>query len=292
MKKLIDLHHHVFPHGFKTHNWEIHEDQEEMERLGIDGVLLSCPLPAESENVRKINEFLAKGCSYDPKRYGMLASIPFDNVENALKEIEYALDVLKADGFAVPSNNHSVYLSDDRLDPVFEELNRRKATIFLHPSPRRAEGNTLKLAGSDDSAYEYVFDTTRSMMDFIYRGKMQKTPEIRWVIAHGGGTIPYLAYRLSHASEWRAAPLDRETVMSQIRSLYYDLALSADESIYEMIRKLAGAEHIVFGTDYPPSKEPFIARSIQKLNHSETFTADEKELVKHGNAEMLFARFQ
>lgn len=292
MKKLIDVHHHVFPPGFKAHTWNIKDDQEAMERLGIDGVLLSCPLPVTSGNVREINEFMAENSLRDPERYGVLASIPFDDVDNALAEIEYAQDVLKADGFAVPSNNNSIYISDDRLNPVFEELNRRKAVIFLHPSPKRAEGYMRKMPGCDDSVYEYVFETTRAIMDFIYQGKMLKMPDIKWITAHAGGTIPYLAHRLSYASEWHAVRMTREEILPQIKSLYYDLALSDENDIYTILKSFAGASHIVFGTDYPPSREAFIARSIKGLADFKGFSEEEKQRIHSGNICELFPRFQ
>lgn len=291
-QKIIDIHHHVFPPDFTIHRWCMEEDIEEMNRLGITGVLLSCPLPATSDNVRKINEFLAEKSAYDVRRYGFFASIPFDNVDSALKEIEYAGDVLKADGFALPSNNHSIYIGDDRLDPVFDELNRRKSIVFLHPSPKRPDGFELRMPTGNDSVYEFVFETTRAVMDYIYRNKMIRNPEIRWIISHAGGTIPYLAHRLSHASEWGAIEQSSGEIMSQLRALYYESALSSDDSVIFTLKRLAGASHILFGTDYPPTQAEYIAESMRSIKMCGTLSCEEQDMVLSGNAENLFTRFK
>lgn len=290
--KLIDLHHHLFPPKFEAHPWDVKTDASDMEKLGITGVMLSCPVPMLSSEVRKINEYLKESSDFRPDQYGFLASIPFDDPQAALEEIRYACDELQCDGFCVSSNNHDIYISDDSLDPVFEELNRRKAVVFLHPSPRRASGYNLKLTGSMDSAYEYVFETTRAMMDFIYKDKMLKTPDIKWIVSHAGGTIPYLSHRLSHASEWRAAQQPYEVIYPQIQSLYYDTAMANDPAVYEMLKAVAGCKHVVFGTDYPPHKAPHIKRDIETLNGYSGYSEDEKEKVMAGNACELFPRFK
>ena len=126
--------------------------------------------------------------------------MPFQDTDAALKEIEYACDTLKVDGFALQSNYAGIYISDDRFDLILEELNRCSAVVLLHPGT--PGGDNLPLFGRHMSVYEFPFETTRAVMDLIYKGKLQRYPKIRWIIAHAGGTIPYLADRLSIAKEW------------------------------------------------------------------------------------------
>lgn len=291
-QKIIDIHHHVFPPDFTIHKWSMEEDMEAMDQLGITGVLLSCPLPADSSNVRKMNEFMAQKSGQDPCRYGFLASIPFDDIDKALEEITYACDVLHADGFSISSHSHNIYIGDDRLDPVFDELNRRKSVVFLHPSPQRAKGFDLRMPTGNDSVYEFVFETTRSVMDYIYQDKMLRNPDIRWILSHAGGTIPYLAYRLSHASEWGAVKQKSDVIMPQLRSVYYDLALSYDESVVSLLKRLSGLSHIVFGTDYPPTQKQYIANNIEDIKRNMELSSEEQQAVLSKNITELFPRFK
>ena len=288
--QIWDLHHHVFPKGMTPHKWDIETDIKDMDEAGIDQVVLSCPVPLGSDHVRKVNELMAEERDKCPDRYRALASLPFDDIGKALDEIDYAIEHLKLDGFILSSNNDSVYISDDRLDPVFNELNRRKALVFLHPSPKRAKGYDVHLSGADDSAYEYTFETTRAMLDYIYKDKYLMNPDIRWVLSHAGGTIPFLSYRASHAYKWHAARQDDQCILKQLKSIYYDLALSNDDLIYRMLKDFCGSDHIVFGSDYPAHKAYDIKEDIEVFSNSEVFQDKEKIMIASQNAERLFER--
>lgn len=288
MNRILDVHHHVFPQGTTHHQWDIVKDHNDMEEAGISHVLLSCPVPLLSKQVREVNELLAESARKYPDMYYPLASVAFDDIDQALEEIAYASDILHMKGFILSSNNHSIYISDDSLDPLFDELNRRKSVVFLHPSPKRAKGYDVYLEGADDSAYEYTFETTRSMMDYIYKDKMLRNPDIRWVLAHAGGTIPFLGHRVSFASTWHAARQEPELIEKQIQSLYYDLALSNDQKIYRFLKDFCGTSHILFGSDCPAHKVPDIVESIRDLEDSDVFDEDEKDKIAYSNSAELF----
>lgn len=289
MKKLniMDVHHHVFPAGMTPHKWDIENDCRDMDEAGIDRVVLSCPVPVTSTQVRDINELMADQRDRFPERYRALASLPFDDVDKAIEEVDYALNELKMSGFILSSNNHSVYISDDSLDPLFDHLNARKAVVFLHPSPKRAEGYDVHLSGADDSAYEYTFETTRAMLDYIYKDKYLRNPDITWILSHGGGTIPYLAHRVSHAYKWHAARQDEDCIMKQLKSLYYDLALSADPLNYRFLKDFCGSDHIIFGSDYPAHKPKDIREDVDAFLKTNVFTEKEKEMIAFRNMEAI-----
>lgn len=289
--KIIDVHHHVFPPEFTVHPWDMEQDIEDMERLGISGAVMSAPLPVFSDSVRKVNEFMAEKCARNPSRYGFFAAIPYDNADVALREIEYAEEVLHADGFALSSHIRNIYIGDDCLDPVFDELNKRKAKVFLHPSPKRADGFTLRMPTGNDSVYEFVFDTTRAFMDYIYRNKMLRNPDVQWILAHAGGTIPYLTYRLSHAGEWGAIKQASTEIKEQLSRVYYELALSFDDNVFSLLKNLAGVLHILFGTDYPATTGSHIAQTIEEFKGCKAFDLQEKQMVLAKNVQMLFPRF-
>lgn len=293
--RIIDVHHHVIPKkveigGIPCPEWSIESDREGMRRLGITGALLSLPNSDENfETVRKLNTYLAEISAKYPKEYGVLASIPYLDTDKALEEIAYSYDILKVDGFSLVSNHAGVYLSDDRMDAVLAELNRRSAVVFVHPG--KPAGDNLPSFGRHVSVYEFAFDTTRAFMDLIYKGKLKCYPNIRWIAPHAGGTIPYLSYRLSIAGEWGAITQSPEEVLASLRTLYYELALSTSPITFSALNKLVGPSHILYGTDYPVRPEQGAAASLNQLNDYDGFSEDEKQMIKSDTICKLFPRF-
>jgi predicted TIM-barrel fold metal-dependent hydrolase len=291
----IDIHHHVIgknnPNAASLPPWNMEIDEAAMKRLGLTGALLSLPVSANPEMIRQMNNFLAQFAAYDPKKYGLLACLPTEFVDEAIKEIDYAYGTLKADGFSIPSNTKGIYIGDDRMDEILAALNRRSAVVLLHPT--KPAGGDIPLFVKDVSVYEFPFDTTRAMMDLIYRGKIQKYPNIRWIVSHAGGTIPYLAYRLSTvAQENKVSSLSADEVLTSLKSLYYDVALSTSPGVLSMLKELVGASHILFGTDYPLRYENGVTKSIEQFSSYLGFNEDEKQLIMSGTAKELFPRFR
>lgn len=291
----IDVHHHVIgknnPNAALLPPWNMKIDEETMNRMGITGALLSLPVSASPEVTRQMNNFLAQFVTYDPKKYGMLACLPTEFVDDALKEIDYAYDTLKVDGFSIPSNTKGIYIGDDRMDEILAELNRRSAVVLLHPT--KPAGVNESLFVKNMSIYEFPFDTTRAMMDLIYRGKVQKYSNIKWIVSHAGGVIPYIAYRLSTvAQENKVSSLSSDEVLASLRSLYYDVALSTSSSVFFTLRELAGTSHILFGTDYPLRYEKGVTESIQQFSSYLGFDEGEKSKIMSETAKELFPRFR
>jgi predicted TIM-barrel fold metal-dependent hydrolase len=142
------------------------------------------------------------------------------------------------------------------------------------------------------SVYEFPIETTRATMDLLYRGKLAKHPRIRWIISHAGGTIPYLAYRLSTvAEEVKASALSREEVLAALRTLYYDVALSTSPGVLAMLKDLVGASHLAFGTDYPLRREGPTTASIEELTGHTGFSEHELRSIASETARSLFPRF-
>jgi predicted TIM-barrel fold metal-dependent hydrolase len=295
-RALIDMHHHVIgrnhkQHGVNVPEWSMEIDAAAMKRLGITGALLSLPVASTPEQTRAINDVIAGFAAYDPKRYGMLACLPSASVDAALKEIDYACGTLKADGFIMPTNAGGIYVGDDRMDGILAELDRRSAVVLLHPTKPSMEMPQL-LVG-DMSVYEFPHETTRAMMDLIYRGKLGQYPRIRWILSHAGGTIPYIAYRLSTvAEEVKASDLSCDEVLAALRTLYYDVALSTDPGVFTMLKGLVGADHMMFGTDYPLRTEAPTAMGIKELVSYPGFSENELKAVMSETARALFPRFR
>lgn len=290
----IDVHHHLIGKqhpGAGMPEWSIDLDIESMDRMGLTNAILSLPVAGAPEQTRAINNMIASLAAKDTKRYGMLACLPSVNVDAALKEIEYAYDTLKADGFCMPSNAGGIYIGDDRMDEILAELNRRSAVVLIHPT--KAGGEIPSMLVTDLSIYEYPFDTTRAVIDLVYRGKIQKYPNIKWIVSHAGGVLPYIAQRLSTvAAENKAMPLTADEVMSSLKTLYYDVALSTAPYVFATLKELFGTSKILFGTDAPLRYEGPVTESINQLKSYPGFDeADMKKIISE-TAKELFPRFR
>src|SRR6266567_9513337 len=302
---IIDIHHHAIPPALREAilaqlkqaansaidlpEWTLQRDWEAMQRLGITGALLSMPGSGTPEEVHAFNTFLAETSREDPRHHGFLSNLPMEDTEAALREIASVLDTLQGDGFALPSNYQGIYLSDERMDAILAELHKRSAVVFVHPG--LPAGNNLPLFGRDVSVYEFPFDTTRAMMDLIYTGKLARYSQIRWIVAHAGGTIPFLAYRLSIASEWRGITQTPEEVLAALRTLYYDLALSTSPAVFQALQAVADPSHLLFGSDFPPRPEKGVAQSLEQFFEYPGFSAEEQRSITAGTAQALFPRF-
>jgi 6-methylsalicylate decarboxylase len=299
---LIDVHHHALPpalleaqlnqakKSLEIPEWTLQRDRETMERLGISGALLSMPGSGTCEEVHQFNTYLAETSREDPQRYGFLANLPFGDTEAALQEITYVLDTLQGDGFAMPSNYRGRYLSDERMDAILAELHKRSAVVFIHPGT--PAGNDLPLFGRHVSVYEFPFETTRSVMDLIYTGKIARYSQIRWIVAHAVGTIPFLAYRLSIAREWGGITQAPEEVLASLRTLYYDLALSTSPAVFQALQALTAPSHLLFGSDFPMRREQGVAQSLEQFSRYPGFQADEQRSIASETAQALFPRFR
>jgi predicted TIM-barrel fold metal-dependent hydrolase len=195
-----------------------------------------------------------------PERYGFFATVAPPDVEGSLLEIQYALDVLKADGIALLSNYDDRWLGDDAFRPVLWELNRRKAVVFVHPTLAFG-GRTVP--GLRSQIIEAPFDTTRTIVSLLFSGALSQCPDIRFVFAHGGGALPFLAGRISALS---VPPGERRDELNGLlKRLYFDTALIANDASMAALTTFAGPSQILFGTDVPFLPAPRVAEVWRKL---------------------------
>jgi predicted TIM-barrel fold metal-dependent hydrolase len=225
-----------------------------MDSWEVDAAVLSSggpltPPRPHPELARMVNEGLADLVRERPTRFGAIASLPLPDVDAALEEVGYALDTLELDGVLLLSNYDGVYLGNPRLDPLFDELERRQAYCFVHPDfPPVAP-----LPDHPGRWYEFPFDTTRACVNMALSGTFDRCPNVRMQWAHLGGTIPYLANRI-HNQSWRMP--DARAGMDHGMSHYfarqwYDTALSDYFGNLISAIGVAPVENVVFGTDWP-----------------------------------------
>jgi len=264
----IDIHHHLFTPEYRaasaaaggnTPPWTEQQSISEMDRNGIQTAMLSINPPgiwfgdiAQSRALaRNVNEFAAKMRSDHPRRYGQFTVIPLPDVEGSLREIEYGYDTLHADGIAVMTNYGESWLGDASFGPVWDELNRRKAIVFTHPVTAACCRNIKDEVPV--GSIEWPTDTTRTAASLLFSGTAARYPNIRWILSHGGGTLPFLLGRfLRQEREMK----EREKrlpngLMHELNKFYYDTAQANHPGALAALLKLAPLSQILYGTDYP-----------------------------------------
>jgi 6-methylsalicylate decarboxylase len=267
----IDVHHHISPPvwveavkkaGLATPpvlNWTVQKSLDDMDMAGVTTAITSPTLPgvgflppAEAAAVaRASNEFAAKLAGDYKGRFGRFAQLPMPYVDETLNEIEYALDTLKVDGISLLTSYGDKYLGDPAFAPVWEELNRRKATVFTHPTdPKCCSAN---LAGFSPIYIEYGTDTTRTVASLIFNHTAERCPDVNFIFCHGGGTLTALTDRFT--VQMLRVPkykdFTAEGVSAQLKRFYYDTAQASNPIAMASLTKLVAMSQIVFGTDYP-----------------------------------------
>jgi predicted TIM-barrel fold metal-dependent hydrolase len=228
-----------------------------MERYAIDKAIVSLGPPGTffgeqsrcNELARLINEEMAGISRAEPERFATLGQLPLPDVDAALSELTHLLDTLGLDGVIMTTHVAGTYLGDPGLEPLYAELDRRGAYVFVHPT---VPPNGVPL-GHPAWLYEFPFETTRAVANLIYNGVLERHPNIRWQLAHLGGAAPFLAQRI-------ASLADREPLMAEaapagaveyLSRLYYDTGLSNNEIAHRATTMVAPTDHVVFGTDWP-----------------------------------------
>jgi predicted TIM-barrel fold metal-dependent hydrolase len=178
-------------------------------------------------------------------------------------------------------------MGDPRLDPVFEEMNRRRAVIFMHPAHCCAPDD--KQLGAPESAIEYVIDTTRAVTNMLYNGTLARFPDIRFIVSHGGGTIPYVASRITGILE-RAKDRKVPPVMPALRSLYYDITTACSCHALGSLQTLADPTHLLWGSDLPFVNGPRLEHELHEWKDFTGFDAATRDAIESHNALRLFPR--
>uniref|UniRef100_A0AAU2VHW2 6-methylsalicylate decarboxylase n=1 Tax=Streptomyces sp. NBC_00008 TaxID=2903610 RepID=A0AAU2VHW2_9ACTN len=237
--------------------WSVEQHLDLMDRSGIEKSHISISSPgvhfgddvAARALAREVNAFAAGVRQEHPRRFGHFASLPLPDVEGSLAEAAHALDVLGADGVAVETNHHGVYLGDPRFEPLWEDLDRRGALVFVHPtSPPHADDVSL---GRPRPMLEFLFDTARTASDLLLRGVFTRFPGIRWVLTHGGGALPLLADRIDMFSAvFRDGAKDAPGALEELGRVWYDMAGTPFPRQIPALDAAFGTERLLYGSDY------------------------------------------
>ncbi|MEV6128076.1 amidohydrolase family protein [Streptomyces violaceusniger] len=305
----IDVHQHIVPpiwaqtlaaHGLDSGGWAIPAWSPTsaiamMDQQGIATGVLSVTSPgvhlgsdAQARDLaRAVNEYGAEVVRDHPNRFGHFASVPLPDVDAALAETAHALDTLGADGVVLMSNAHGRYLGDPDFEPLWAEIDRRGATVFVHP----AQPPMPLLPGTPAPLADYVFDTTRTALNLVLNGVMSRYPNMRVILSHGGGFLPYAAYRFSGLT---STVVDRERnaedILRDLKRFYFDTALSASPSALPALLAFAEPGHVLYGSDWPFAPQDAGSYYNHYLETYPDYAPGQAEAIDRGNAEALFPR--
>jgi predicted TIM-barrel fold metal-dependent hydrolase len=237
---------------------------------------------------RVSNEFGAQMMRDHGKRFGLFATLPFPDVDACLKEIEYALDVLKADGIGMMTSYDGKYPGDGAFKPIFDELQRRKAIVYFHPNSPACCGNVI--SGVSEGFLEYPYDTGRAILSLMMSGTFARSPDTRFIFSHTGGPIIMLAGRLESSTKRNAALMARmgDNVPAMLKRLYYDTANSAYPQNLAALLTYVPETQILFGSDAPYYT---FAENLEELSHVK-LTQAQRDAIERDNALRLFPRLK
>ena len=311
----VDVHHHFFPPQYleplaefnrrlnvapglqpPQREWSVARTVEEMDKTSVATSILSTSTPGvwfgsaeESRRMARIcNEFAAKMSQDYPGRFGLFASVPMPDVEGTLKEITYALDQLKADGIGMMTSWGSKWPGDPAYAPVWEELNRRSAVTYFHPTAPDCCGNLMP--GIPVAMLEYPQDTARAVASLLFSGTFARYPNIRFIFSHAGAAVPVLAGRLDNAAS-RSAALQKgigpNGIYAELRKLYYDTANSMYEPTMAALLKLVPLSQVLFGSDYPYLT---VQQNVESMSKLSSLSEGQRRAIDRDNALKLLPR--
>jgi predicted TIM-barrel fold metal-dependent hydrolase len=305
----IDVHHHFSSPGFiaeiagrKTGQVPLmrltaQKSIEDMDKGGVATSIVSISEPsvffgnydAARALARETNDFGARLMADYAGRFGLFGTVPLPDVEGTLREIEYVLDTLKADGICMMTDYDGKFLGDPAFTPVMEELNRRKAVVYTHPFRNACCRNLVP--DVFEPTIELGTDTTRTIASLLFSGTAARFPDIQFIFSHAGGTAPYLVQRFTFLANARKDLQDRLPggPVHYLQRFYYDTANASTIYPLASLMKLVPSTQVVFGTDFP-----FLTASATAADLRQTglFGPADLQAIERGNAARMMPKYK
>jgi 6-methylsalicylate decarboxylase len=305
----IDVHHHLYPpfyvkameedlkaQGFAMRPWTPEASIERMDKAGVATAMLSPvqrlvmdTMSDKSERARNFtrqsNEYNAKLVTDYPGRFGAFAALPLPDQDGSLKEIEYSLDTLKADGIALWTDYLDKWPGDPAFAPVFDELNRRKAVVFFHP----ARATCCRNLPGQSGIIEYDIDTARAIDSLLLNGTLSRCPNISYIFSHAGGAFSVLAARINDDFPKKLADHVPHGVDYEVKRLYFDTAHASKQPALDALRDIVPVSQILYGSDVPLREYPL---TDEGLDEYAGFSPADWRAINRGNSERLFPRLK
>jgi 6-methylsalicylate decarboxylase len=280
--------------------WSPQHSLDFMKRNGVGAAILSLSAPAltfieekteASRLCRQVNEYAASLAKLYPSSFGFFATIPSaDDMSACLDEVVHAFEILRADGVTLLTSYGGRYLGHPDFIPLWEELNRRSAVVFIHPNLDIMRG-ALANPTIPRPLIDFPHETTRTAVHMIVANVVRRFPNCKIILSHGGGTLPYVATRVAHQSaDVGYSDKSAEEFLEDARTFYYDLALTGYELPLDMLLKFVGPDHILYGSDFPFAREKTCRGQVANLDQYQIEHAAGR-LIQRDAALKLFNRF-
>lgn len=308
IRRKIDTHHHVFPPAYVTaltdaglvdnfgKTWSVNRTLDDMQGAGVDVAMLSVTTPALTfatpsvarKVARACNEWVATLIQAHPGRFGSFATLPMPDVDGTLLEIEHAFDVLKCDGVCFMTSYGNRWLGHASFAPILDELHRRKAVVYTHPTMASCCAGLLP--DVSPAVVEFGTDTTRTIADLVFSGSAARCADARFIFSHGGGTLPYLAERFIKAPAQNPTLSTRvpNGVLYELQRFHYDTAWIAHPMALASLTRLVPISQVLLGSDYPYRTAADHVQGLAEYGFSDADLA----LIQRGNAERLLPRLR
>jgi 6-methylsalicylate decarboxylase len=312
MSRTIDLHHHVIPDfywqasnedgnaagGINPPRWSLEGAIAYLDEAGIDLAVPSISTPgvhfgddgAARTLARRVNEYLADIKRDRPDRFGGFAALALPDIDGSLEQLAYALDVLDLDGVSLMTNAGGSYLGDKRFDPIFAELQRRGAVVFVHPTA--SPDPIAHSLGLPDALLDYPVDTSRAIAKLHYNNTFARTPDVKYVFSHAGGTVPFLASRFAIVDTMDVIPgaEERGAFADTVTHLYWDTASAFSDPVLHLLRSVTGLHNVVFGTDYPYPHDDISIAGLRALQLTAELADTDRGAILSDTACRLISR--
>jgi len=306
----IDTHHHAIPTDYRNllrkagfdeaggravPEWSPEGSLQTMSELGVGTAILSVSTPGTTflanpadatALARDLNDHLGTVVAAQPDRFGFFATVPMPHLDESVAEVVRSLDELHADGVVLLANAAGVYLGQDGQDELFVALDGRSAVVFIHP----AELPGPAVDGVPPFATDFLLDTTRAAYLLVRNGIRRKYPNIRFILSHAGGFVPYASHRMAISIMSDTGQSLRDS-LDDFAGFYFDTALSSSAAALPSLLAFAKPGHVTFGSDWPFA--PIAAGKLfaAGLETYPGLDADSRGAIERLNALALFPRF-
>jgi len=303
-RRTIDVHHHFEPSAKNADgtSWTIEAALAQLDAnavataIGYGGPILTTDVSAGRTTSRRVNEWSTDLCREHAGRFGLFASIPMNDVDGALAEIAYAFDVLKADGIGIAPAYDGLWLGNAKFRPIFEELNRRRAVVYVHPAARTGcdDASLGDENGLIQAAWiEFPTDTARTILSLWAAGTTRDLPDVRFIFCHGGGVMPILLGRIAGFVGWanvgpeKLRRLFPAGVYAEFAKFYFDLAQAYAPETFAMLRSIVPTSQLLYGSDFSYFA---ISHSMELFCELE-LSAGERRMIGGDNAAAILPRW-
>jgi 6-methylsalicylate decarboxylase len=310
MARMIDVHFHLIPQFYseavyeagrgpaigRYPDWSPELALELTDKHGIALAITSIAQPGvafmpdakAADFARRCNDYAAELIAAHPRRFGCFGLLPMHGMETAIAEARHCLDTLRFEGISLFASYGEKFLGDAAFDPLMEYLNAREAVVHVHPG-LHPSSRALDLPWPG-FMIEYPFDTTRAAVNLVFTGALERLRNIQFILSHAGGTLPFLAWRLSCAPliDKRLKQRTREDIFAAFKTFWYDNALASGPQPYGTLSQIAAPERILFGSDWPFCNDRVVAAEVADFSAPDFLAPQTRTMISYQNALKLF----